>query len=269
MRACVLLLLALLAASAGAAADAPYALDNPAQLLVTGDGALLVAERGAQNRILRVDPASGAFTVFAHGVPSPFALARASDGSVLVSSTSGLYRVRGGKTRRISATGMSPIAVLPEGGVAFGHESSVGVLPRGARRPRLFRVNVDSPHGLVRLPGGDLVVSDTGHRRLLRIDSRGRTRVIASRLRTPLALVAESSGSLLVIVFDTGSVMRVTTSGRKETVARGFATPYGLARALDGTLYVTEVGELSRPTGKLWRVEPDGTRSSVALHPAG
>ena len=270
MPALATLLLALLAASTGAAADSPYALDNPAQLLATNDGALLVAERGARNRILRVDPASGAFTVFATGIPSPFGLARAADGRLLVSSTSGLYRVRTGKPpQRISALGMSPIVVLPNGGIAFGHETSIGILPARSTKPRLFRASVNYPHGLVRLGNGDLVVSDTGNGRLLRIDVRGRVRVIASRLRSPMAIAAEPSGSLLVIVFDTGSVVRVSASGRKQTIARGFTTPYGLARAPDGTLYVTEAGDIARATGKLWRLERDGTRTAIPLHPAG
>jgi hypothetical protein len=119
-RALATFLLVLLVAPVGVAADGPYALDNPAQLLVAHDGALLVAERGAQNRVLRVDPSSGAFTVFVTGIPSPFALARAGDGPVLVSSASGLYRVRDGKARRIAAVGMSPIVALPNGGVAYG-----------------------------------------------------------------------------------------------------------------------------------------------------
>jgi glucose/arabinose dehydrogenase len=268
MRVACLVLLALVVVSSGAAGDAPYALDNPAQLLVAKDGALLVAERGAQNRILRVDPATGAFTVFATGVPSPFALASAPDGSLLVSSTSGLYRVRGGKPHRITPIGMSPIVVLPDGRIAFGHETSVGILRPGSAKPRLFRATVNYPHGLARLRNGDLVVSDTGSGRLLRLDARGRARVIASRLRSPMALALEPSGSVLVIVFDTGSVMRISMSGRKQTVTRGFTTPYGLTRAPDRTLYVTEAGDVASATGKLWRIAPGGTPTQIALHPA-
>jgi hypothetical protein len=93
----------------------------------------------------------------------------------------------------------------------------------------------------------------------------GAMTVIASGLQTPMGLALEPSGSLLLIEFDARRVVRVSPSGAQTTVAGGFRTPYALARAGDGTVYVTEAGELSRATGSLRRIAPDGTVTTVRL----
>jgi len=246
----------------------PYALDNPAQVLETPDGALLVAERGTHNRILRIDPATGAFSVFARGIPSPWGLGYAADGSLLVSSTSGLYRAAPGESpTRIADVSISPFAVLRDGGIAFANETSVGIIPAGTSRPRLLSVGVNFAHGLAVLEDGALAVSDTGNGRLLRIDPDGGSATVITRaLKTPLGLAAEPSGALLVVDFDGGRVVRVSPSGVLATVAEGLVKPYALTRARDGTVYVTEAGEVARASGGLRRVEPDGTVTTIRLH---
>ena len=247
-------------------AKAPYALDSPAYPLVLPDGSVLVAERGLRNRLLRVDPASGAFSVFARGIPSPFELGLDRDGSVLASSTSGLYRIGAdGAPTRVSEVSVSPFALLPSGEFAFGNESTVGILSLGGE-PRILPVDVEAPHGIGLLPDGDLVLSDTGHGRILRIDpASGTSSVVTTELRTPMGLVAEPSGSILVLEFESGRLVRISPSGTTATVADGLHTPYGLARADDGTVYVTEVGEVRRATGALRRVSPDGTLTTIRL----
>lgn len=245
----------------------PYALDNPAQVLETKDGALLVAERGARNRILRIDPASGEFSVFARGIQSPWGLGYAADGSLLVSSTSGLYRVsQGASPTRIADLSVSPFAVMKDGGIAFANETSVGIIPAGSARPRVLPVSVNFAHGLVVLDDGGLAVSDTGNGRLLRVDPEsGSATVITRALKTPLGLAAEPSGSLLAIEFDSGTVVRVSPAGAVTTVARGLVKPYALTRARDGTVYVTEAGDVSRASGALRRIAPDGTVATIRL----
>jgi hypothetical protein len=248
-------------------AAAPYALDNPAQVVETNDRALLVAERGARNRVIRVDTASGEFSVFASGIPSPWGLGYAGDGSLLVSSTSGLYRVAQGRSpARIADVSISPFAVMPDGGIAFANETSVGIIPAVAAPPRLLPVEVNFAHGLALLPDGGLAVSDTGNGRLLRVDpDDGSATVITRALKTPLGLVAEPSGSLLAVEFDSGSVVRVSASGKVTTFAHGLVKPYALTRARDGSVYVTEAGDVARASGALRRVASDGTVTTIRL----
>jgi sugar lactone lactonase YvrE len=246
----------------------PYALDSPAYPLVLRDGSVLVTERGIHNRLLCVDPATGVFTVFARGISSPFGVAYDRDGSILVSNNDGLYRIaEGAPPTRISDVSISPFAVLPSGEIAFGNVNSVGIM-RVDAQPRLFPVEVDAPHGVGLRPDGDLVVSDTGHNRLLRINPATGAASVITTLQTPVGLVMEPGGSALVLAFEDGRLVRVSPSGAITTVASGLPTPYGLARAGDGTVYVTKVGEARRATGALLRVDPNGTVTTIRLTPA-
>jgi sugar lactone lactonase YvrE len=247
---------------------APHLLDQPAQALALGDGSLLVAERGDKNRVLRVDPATGRFSVFATGVRQPFGLARSADGSILISSDAGLFRVpaSGGRATKTADVPTSPILPAPDGEIFYGHLSELGRIPPGARTGQRLPVEVDAPHGLAFAADGDLVVSDTGNDRLLRVDLPStHVSVVAAGLRTPVGMIAESGSAFLVLEFDAGALTRVDESGRTTTVATGFDKPYALARAPDGTVYVVQVGELFPPTGRIRRVAPDGTVSTVTL----
>jgi sugar lactone lactonase YvrE len=252
-------------AAAGDAATA-YRLDNPAQVLVLRDGALLVAERGTHNRLLRVSPATGRTSVFARGIAAPWGLGYARDGSILVSSTTGLYRLRRGvRPVRVAAVSISPFAVLLDGRIAYANETSVGLIAQG-RAPVTLPVSVNAPHGLARLPDGTLAVSDTGNNRILRVDPvDGASTVISTSVTSALGLVAEPSGTLLTVEYSSGRLLRVDASGATTVDASGLRKPYALARARSGTVYVTEAGDLSRPTGSLRRVLPDGRTSVIRL----
>jgi streptogramin lyase len=248
---------------------AGYALALPAQLLVV-DGAILIAERQGRDRVLRVDPATGSFTVFGMGIPEPFGIARATDGSFLVSSEAGLYRLprAGGRAERLLDTGTSAIAVAPDGHVYFGHGSSLGRIDIPSRRVETFPIDVSFPHGLALAPDGALVVTDTGNRRVIAVDPTGSRRtVLAAGLRAPVGLTLEPSGVAVVAEFDAGTVLRISPSGERSVVASGLVKPYAVDRGPDGTLFVVEAGELHRPTGRLRRVAPDGSVTTLRLVP--
>ena len=247
------------------AAGAPqYRLDNPAQVLVMKDGALLVAERGTHNRLLRVNPTTGTTRVYATGFGAPWGLAYARDGSILVSSTSGLYRLR--PRARVAAVSVSPFVPLPDGRIAYANETSAGVIAGGKARP--WPMSVSAPHGLTLLPDGALALGDTGNDRILRIDpATGSSTVLTDKVSTALGVAAEPSGSVLTVEYTSGRLLRVDTSGTVSVVATGLRKPYALARSRTGVVYVTEAGELSRPTGTIRRVLSDGRTSVVPLRP--
>jgi sugar lactone lactonase YvrE len=248
-------------------APAPYLLAQPGQLLADADGSVLVAERGGLDRVLRIDPATGGFSVFADGIPEAFGLARASDDALLVSSTSGIYRVPagGGAARRAYETPASPIAVAANGDVFYAHDTSVGRI-RASGGTETYQVDVSVPHGLALLPGGDLAVSDSGHGRILRIDPEtGRSVVVATGLRAPLGLALDPAGGVLVAEYDAGRLVRVDDTGAARAVANGLRKPYAVSVGADGTTYVVEAGELDRPSGALRRVGRDGSVSTIRL----
>jgi sugar lactone lactonase YvrE len=247
-----------------------YLLAQPAGVLVLPDGSVLVCERGSKNRVLRVDPASGRFSVFATGTPVPFGLARAADGSIVVAGDAGIFRVppTGGRASQLSAVPASPIAFAPNGDLYYGHFTELGRIRPGSRAADRLSTEVNFPHGLAVAEDGSLLVSDTGNKRLIRVDPRdGRVTVVAAGLRTPMGVVLERSGAALVLEFDLHSVSRIAPNGSKTTVATGLPSPYALARAQEGAVYVVETGSVSRATGTLDQIDDDGSHHRIRLLP--
>jgi hypothetical protein len=239
-------------------------LAEPGQALAFPDGSFLVAERASRDRVLRVAP-GGSARVFARGLDDPFGLAAAADGSVLVSTSRGIYRIRdGGVPELVASVRAGPIAQSPLGDIFYAEAQEVGRISAGGIVHR-YAVEVEVPHGLVYSADGTLAVADSGHDRILRLDpGSGAASVVAGSLDTPLALVEEPSGALLVAEYRAGKVTRVTAVGR-TTVASGLRNPYALARTLDGTVYVVEAGSPARPSGRVKRVAPDGTVQQLRL----
>jgi streptogramin lyase len=155
---------------------------------------------------------------------------------------------------------------LPDGRIAYANETSAGVITAGKARP--WKVDVSAPQGLSLLPDGALALGDTGNNRILRIDpATGSSTVLTDKVSTALGVAAEPGGSVLTVEYGSGRLLRVAPDGSVSVVATGLHKPYALARTRTGTVYVTEAGDLSRPTGTLRRVLPDGRTSLVPLRP--
>ncbi len=249
---------------------APYRLSEPGQVAVAPDGSVLVTERGARSQITRVDPTTGAVRVFARGLIDPFGLAWASDGSLLVTDRLAVYRVsaRGGTAQRLRNAELGPILPETDRLVLYGSRSELGRLDLANGVTQPFTNNVDAPHALARRPDGKVLVTDTGHNRLLVLDpASGRVDVFVTGLRVPLGMVTDPSGAAYVIE-DRIGVTRVAPDGTRTEVARVPQIPYGIARAPDGTLYVSNVGGLRTVSGSLYRISPDGTVSTIRLRRA-
>ena len=126
-----------------------YRLVEPAQIIVAGDGSLLVAERGNRDRILRIEPATGRVTTFLSGLAGPYGLALERDGSVLVSSGGAILRApaSGGRAETVADVEAGPIAVSGQGELYAAGRDFVGRVERG--RLSRYAVQVDAPHALV------------------------------------------------------------------------------------------------------------------------
>jgi sugar lactone lactonase YvrE len=102
-----------------------------------------------------------------------------------------------------------------------------------------------TPMDALRLPDGDLAVSDYANGQLLRVDTRtwaGPT-VIASGLAGPSMMVLGRDGAVLVSEELGGRISRVEVgSGTVTPVASELDRPEGLALAPGGDLVVAEVG---------------------------
>jgi hypothetical protein len=239
-----------------------YPLALPAQVLAD-EGSLLVVERLGRDRVLRVDLATGRLTVLTRAVPAPWGLARAADGGVLVSGASGIYSLRGGPIASVRA---SPITAGDGDDVYFANENEVGRVHAGD--VSVLTTDVDAPHGLFVDADGALVVSDSGHGRVIRVDpSTGEVRVVAAGLEQGLGAIDDDAGGALVVEFGAGRLVHLRPDGTMSIATEELRKPYALARAADGPIYVVEDGELDRPSGGLARVAADGSVTRLRLVP--
>jgi hypothetical protein len=239
---------------------ASYPLALPAQILALDDRSLLVVERQGRDRILRVDSATGRFSVATTRIPSPWGLAR-DDSRVLVSSGSGIFELGGTKIAGVAA---APIAAAPNGDIFFADQTRVGRIGNRGTVETLSTA-VDVPHALIARSDGSVLVSDSGNGRILRIDPATReTTVVASGLKSPLGAIEATRGELLVVEFDSGRLLRV---GDGRILTQSLREPYALTQSPDGSVYVVEGGDVRRASGAIARVSDDGAVVRLRLVP--
>jgi sugar lactone lactonase YvrE len=275
----------------------PLELAGPGGLAVAPDGALVVAEQGG-NRLLRIDPASGAVQRIAD-LPSPYGVAFGPGGVLYVTAESTLRRIDpGGGTTTLAGfeVDVGPLAVAPNGDVFVAvADNRVYRLAGGAGPATPYagsgREGADgdggpalsaalwAPHGLAVTPDGSLLIADTGNDRVRRVEpGTGVITTAADGVRVPNGVALAPSGGFFVAESRAHRVTRVDAAGRRETVAgtgelgssgdggaatrARLATPSHLAVDAAGTLYVVEF-----ETGRIRRVDPSGTISTL-LRPA-
>jgi sugar lactone lactonase YvrE len=230
-------------------------------MAVAPDGSLVVAVQG-ENRVVRVDPATGSVRVLAE-TPRPWGIAVAADGAVLFSSASSVVRREpDGRTTTIVRfpVDAGPVAIAPGGDVL------VGVADHRVYRIRGTSVEpyagdggeLSTPHGFAFPADGSLLVSDTGNDRIARVD--GVTRAVttyADDVRVPNGIALGPDGSLYVTESQGGRVTRIDPAGRRESVGP-FDVPTQVALGPGGVLYVVEW-----EPGHIRRVDPNGTISTL------
>lgn len=256
----------------------PLELYQPGGIAVAPDGSLVVAVQG-ENRLIRIDPATGATRLIAEA-PRPWGVAVAPDGAILFSSASNILRREpDGRTTTIASfpVDAGPVAIAPGGDVYVGvADHRVYRIRGGAVEPYAGDgADMSSPHGFAFPADGSLLASDTGNDRIVRID--GATNAItawAAGVRVPNGIALGPDGSLYVTESQGHKVTRIDPSGRRETVvgtgvqgSSGDGGPATSARidvptqvALDpsGVLYVMEWGQ-----GRIRRVDGAGRISTL------
>ena len=196
-------------------------------------------------------------------VPSGIAL----DGDeVLLTDGIGIKRLALGSARVEVATVIDQLP--PPLGLALGGEG--GAYVSAPFVGGVFRVDLHTrsvtkvagdlewPTSLLALPGGVLVVVETGAGRILRIEPGGATRVLASGLTTPVGL-ARRGISYLTAEPASGHVLSIREGVAPTLVASNLDQPTGIAVDASGRVYVAEAA-----AGRIVRVESDGARVSLA-----
>jgi len=160
------------------------------------------------------------------------------------------------------ATGdIGPIAVAANGDVYYTTETQAFRVAGGTGTPVQVAGGLSGPHGLAVLNDGGLLVSDTGHARVVRIDlGTGKVEKWGDIVE-PRGIAIAPDRNAYVVDASTHRVIRLRIDGlRLGSVKRLFSDPYAVAAAADGSLYVVGTAAV----GRLYRVAPDGTTTAVS-----
>jgi sugar lactone lactonase YvrE len=282
----LLLVAALLAACVPRAVAQPFAtgLTQPRGMAFDAAGDLLVAEAGAASvrpgdsaRVIRISP-SGAHNVAADGLPFAHLPDHGDVGAADVAVIGGSVFVLTGEGQ--AALSRSVLRVLADRSVqpvaSLLNFASAG-LPRDLIGSGLVASN---PSAMAAAPDGSaLYVADGASGRVLRVGLDGTIQLFAELPgMPPLAGLAFSpDGGLFFADFSrlphapgSGTIWAADQSGKLVPAVPGLTMPIDVAFDRAGTMYVLEFSDGKRPAqpyaaglGRLLRIEPDGTRTSV------
>jgi len=230
------------------------------------DGSLLLAEGGDQTghgRVLRIDPATGKTVVVARA-DEAYSVAHAPSGVVYLSAGHLLLRLdgKGGTTRVAQADGdIGPVAVAANGDVYFTTQTQVFRVAGGTGAPTPVAGQLSGPHGLAVTSDGGLLVADTGHGRVVRIDLKTGVAETWGEIGEPRGMEIARDGTVYVVDASTHRVIHLMADGRPlASPPHVFFDPYDLAVAADGSVYVVDTSV----SGRLYRIAPSGKAAVVS-----
>lgn len=242
----------------------PLAFDNPTSVAVEPNGSLLVVENGA-GKVDRVDPATGKKTVVASGLSRPYAVTVRPTGEILLSTEGVVVRLGAIPPPVVASASeqIGPVAAASNGDLYFTSSTTVYRLVAGGQTPVPIAEGLAAPHGIAPAADGSILVSDTGHDVILRIEpATGHTEPFAHQ-ESPLGLAIASDGTVYACDDLDKRIVRFSSTGeRLGFVGPILAIPYGLASDPAGGVYVTEANE----NGRVKHVAPDGTVTTLSTH---
>jgi len=242
----------------------PVPFTEPTSIELEPEGTLLLVENNP-GRLLRVDPASGRVTVLVASLTRPYSVVRTPGGAILVGVGNLLERVDAGgsATTVVQSDGdIGPLAVAPGGDVFYATADRVFRLPGGAGPAvPIGSPGLSAPHGLAVTVDGAVLVSDTGHDRVLRIDPASGATSVLAEVGSPRGLDVAADGTVLVVASKLGRIVHLSAAGaRLGLVGPAFAVPYDLQAAPGGATYLLEAGAV----GWVRRIAADGRVTTVS-----
>jgi sugar lactone lactonase YvrE len=235
----------------------------PSDVAVAEDGSLLIAD--TLNNVVRRVRANGTIVSIAGTGEQGPAVRR--DGAAQI----GFDAPRG-----VAAAGNGAVLVADTGNNAIRSISANGTVRTLVSASGPTQVHLDSPTDVTPAPNGGYLISDTGNNRVLSVAPTGAVEVIAgsgragysgdggpasrAQLKRPTEVFAGPDGTVLIADTGNGAVRRVALSGVIDTVTRGLDRPEGVVGLPGGAAIVASAGAL-------YRVEPDGSRSTIAGGP--
>jgi sugar lactone lactonase YvrE len=256
-----------------AARPVPLRFTWPTSVDAEPDRSLLLVENGSQSgngRVLRIAPRSGKTAVVARA-DKAYSVAHGRSGAVYLSAGRSLLRLdgAGGTTRVAQADGdIGPVALAANGDVYFTTETQVFRVAGGVGTPTQVAGRLSGPHGLAVTNDGGLLVSDTGHGRVERVDLKTGQAETWGNIGGPRGIDIAPDGTVYIVDASTHRVVHLMIDGRRLGAMRHvFSDPYDVAASADGSVYVVDTSV----SGRLYRVAPNGATTVVSGHtwPAG
>jgi sugar lactone lactonase YvrE len=236
----------------------PLRLTWPTSVEARADGSLLVVENG-RNRVLEIDPATGATRVLASGLAKPVSAVTAPSGSIYVSDGLSVRRVDAGAAPHTVATAdedIGPVAIGPDGSVLYVTSTRLFRLPAAGGAARTLVTGLTGPHGVAVATNGTLLVSDTGTDRVLRVDPSTGASSTLFQTRQPRGIDVAADGTIYVVEAGTKRVGRFSAAGaRLGHVGPVFGDPYDVAAGPAGAVFVVDTAA----SGVIRRVGATGT----------
>src|SRR5262249_41629592 len=149
-------------------------------------------------RLLRISPSGHVDQVAA--LTKPYAVAESQTGRIYVTDGHRLLRIDGGRPARVATVDadIGPIAMAPNGDVYLTTATRLWRLRGGRGTPVRIAAGArfSSPHGLAVARDGTVLVADTHHHRIVRVDpATGRVTVFA-RLAVPGGMDVAADGTV-------------------------------------------------------------------------
>jgi NHL repeat len=240
----------------------PLTFKWPTSVDVEPDGSLLLVENG-NGRVIRITPGKGKTAEVARAYKA-YSVAHAPTGAVYLSAGRSLLRVGAAGTTTLVAQAdgdIGPVAVAANGDVYYTTETDAFKVAGGTGAPTQLAGGLSGPHGLVVTGDGGLLVSDTGHGRVDRIDLKTGHAETWSETTQPRGMDIASDGTVFLVDGSTHRVVHLMADGRPlGFVKHLFFDPYDVAASADGSLYVVDTSV----SGRLYRVAPTGTTTVVS-----
>ena len=273
--------------SGGNGGPAPAAnLDTPTGVAFDAAGNAYIAEHDG-GRIRKVDP-SGIITTFAGGGTNGYS----GDGGPAIGASinePGYVAVDAAGNVYFADTGNNVVREVKTSGIisTVAGDGTAGYSGDGAAATS---AKLNSPQGLVTLPGGGFLVTDTGNNVVRKVDAAGTITTIAgngtaayagdggaataAELNAPVGLALDPAGELFIADQNNNAVRKVGTTGTITTVAgtgtAGFSGDGGQATsaqltgpaglAIDGgRIFVSDRGNF-----RIREIDPSGIITTIA-----
>jgi sugar lactone lactonase YvrE len=233
----------------------------PTSVDVESNRSLLLVENGI-GRVIRVDPVTGKTTPVI-SVDRAYSVAHVA-GLVYLSAGTELLRIDAAGNASVvtgSAEDVGPIAVGPNGDVYYTTPTKLFRVPGGTGAPTSIAGGLSGPHGLAVTSDGGVLVSDTGHGVVKRIDLATGGVETWAQLGMPRGMDIAADGTVYIADASTRRLVHFIADGRRLAfVGPRFHDPYDVAVSRGGTIYVLDTAA----AGRLYRIAPDGTYAVVS-----